>query len=299
VTGPRPDPAAAPDASVVPAADAGIVAAERRRVVRRLVLSPSFLTLGAIVALAVLAPFIAPYDPVESRPQDKLLPPSATYLMGTDPFGFDILSRVLYATRTNLPIAVGSVLVAVLIGWPLGAAAGYVGGRFDGLMMRLTEVGQAFPQILFAMAIFAAFGNSAVTLVGVLVALNVPVYVRMVRSVMLPLREADFILAARVAGNPTHRVVLRHALPNTLVPVFSQFSLSAAYAVQLIAGLSFIGLGIRIPEPEWGSMINIGVDQMIFGRWWVSFFPGMAVVITSFALMGVSNQLRSITLRDS
>ncbi len=159
-------------------------------------------------------------------------------------------------------------------------------------------MGQAFPQILFAMAVFAAFGNSALTLMIVLVLLNIPVYTRMVRSVTLPLVESEFVLAARVAGNSAPSVVRRHLLPNTLVPVFSQFALSCAYAIQLIAGLSFIGLGIRIPEPEWGSMINIGVNVLVFGQWWVSFFPGMAVVITSFALMGVSNQLRRMTLRE-
>lgn len=289
----------APADTLAPGPALGIgPSSERRRIIRRLVLSPSFLTLMAIMTLAVLAPVIAPYDPVASSPKDKLLPPSAEHIMGTDTYGFDIYSRVLYATLTDLPIAIGSVLIAVLIGWPLGAAAGYVGGRFDDLMMRLTEMSQAFPQILFAMAIFAAFGNSRLTLVAVLVTLNIPVYVRMVRSVMLPLREAEFILAARVAGNSTTSVILRHALPNTLVPVFSQFPLSSAYAIQLVAGLSFIGLGIRIPEPEWGSMINIGANAMVYGKWWVSFFPGMAVLITSFALMGVSNQLRSITLRE-
>jgi len=270
----------------------------RRGFARRLVLSPSFVVLMVILAAAVLAPLIAPYDPVESIPADKLLPPSADHIMGTDTYGFDIYSRVLYATRTDLPIALISVLVAVLIGWPLGAAAGYLGGRFDAVAMRLTEVAQAFPQILFAMAIFSAFGNSALTLVVVLVLLNIPVYTRMVRSVTLPLNESDFVLAARVAGNPTSSVIVRHLLPNTLVPVFSQFALSAAFAIQLIAALSFIGLGIRIPEPEWGSMINIGVNVLIFGQWWVSFFPGMAVVITCFALMGVSNQLRRMALRE-
>jgi peptide/nickel transport system permease protein len=248
--------------------------------------------------MALLAPFIAPYDPVRSVPADKLLPPSAAHLMGTDTYGLDIFSRVLYATRTDLPIAIVSVLIAVLIGWPLGAAAGFMGGRFDATTQRLTEVGQAFPQILFAMALFAAFGNSTLTLVVVLVLLNVPVYSRMVRSVTLPLKESEFILAARVAGNSRTSIIVRHLLPNTLVPVFSQFALSAAFAIQLIAALSFIGLGIRIPEPEWGSMINIGVDVLIFGQWWVSFFPGMAVIITCFALMGVSNQLRRITLRE-
>lgn len=265
---------------------------------RQLVLSPSFITLLVIVLTALLAPFIAPYDPVTSVPEDKLLPPSAAHLMGTDTYGMDIFSRVLYATRTDLPIALASVLIAVLIGWPLGAAAGFMGGRFDATTQRLTEVGQAFPQILFAMALFAAFGNSTITLVIVLVLLNVPVYAKMVRSVTLPLRESEFILAARVAGNSTTSVIVRHLLPNTLVPVFSQFALSAAFAIQLIAALSFIGLGIRIPEPEWGSMINIGVDVLIFGQWWVSFFPGMAVIVTCFALMGVSNQLRRITLRE-
>ena len=270
----------------------------RGGVIRRLLLSPSSIVLLLIIAAAFLAPLIAPYDPVESIPASKLQPPSADHLMGTDTYGFDVFSRVLYATRTDLPIALISVLAAVAIGWPLGAAAGYLGGRFDALAMRLTEVGQAFPQILFAMAIFAAFGNSAFTLVVVLFLLNVPVYTRMVRSVTLPMREAEFVLAARVAGNPTPSVIVRHLLPNTLVPVFSQFALSCAYAIQLIAGLSFIGLGIRIPEPEWGSMISIGADVLIFGQWWVSFFPGMAVVITSFALMGVSNQLRRMTLRE-
>jgi peptide/nickel transport system permease protein len=281
------------------AATAVAPASWRRQVIRRVALSPSFLVLVTILVLAALAPVIAPYDPVASSPGEKLLPPSLAHLMGTDTYGFDIFSRVLYATFTDLPIAIGSVLIAVLIGWPIGAAAGYLGGRFDGLAMRLTEVGQAFPQILFAMAIFAAFGNSRVTLIAVLVILNVPVYVRMVRAVMLPLREAEFILAARVSGNSSLSLVLRHALPNTLVPVFSQFPLSAAYAIQLVAGLSFIGLGIRVPEPEWGSMINIGANAMVYGKWWVSFFPGMAVLITSFALMGVSKQLRANTLRES
>lgn len=276
----------------------GRASSRRASSIRQLVLSPSFITLVVICLMALLAPFIAPYDPVTSVPQDKLLPPSAAHLMGTDTYGMDIFSRVLYATRTDLPIALASVLIAVLIGWPLGAAAGFMGGRFDATTQRLTEVGQAFPQILFAMALFAAFGNSTITLVIVLVLLNVPVYAKMVRSVTLPLKESEFILAARVAGNSTPSIIVRHLLPNTLVPVFSQFALSAAFAIQLIAALSFIGLGIRIPEPEWGSMINIGVDVLIFGQWWVSFFPGMAVIVTCFALMGVSNQLRRITLRE-
>lgn len=268
------------------------------RWLRRLARTTSFWVLLVIGLLALLAPVIAPYDPVTANPIDKLLPPSASHLMGTDSFGFDVFSRVLYATRTDLPVAIGSVLAAIAIGLPLGAAAGYLGSWLDSVVMRLTEIGQSFPQILFAMAVFAAMGNSKLTLLLILVVLNVPVYVRMVRSVMLPLREADFIVAARLAGNSPASVVIRHAIPNTLVPVFSQFSISTAFAVQLIAGLSFIGLGVRVPEPEWGSMINIGASSMVFGQWWPSFFPGLAVVVTSYALTGVGNEVRRMTLRE-
>ncbi len=265
---------------------------------RRLVATPPFWVLAVIVIVTVIAPALAPYNPVASNPANKLQPPSLQHLMGTDTYGFDVFSRVLYATRTDLPVALASVVIAVLIGLPVGTLAGYVGGWFDEAAMRLTEIGQSFPQILFAMAIFAAFGNSQATLWAILVVLNVPVYVRMVRSVMLPLREADFILAARVSGNSTGSIVLRHAMLNTLVPVFSQFSLSAAFAIQLIAGLSFIGLGVSIPQPEWGSMINVGAGSLVFGQWWPSFFPGLAVVVTSYALIGVGNELRRLTLRE-
>lgn len=274
------------------------VAGGRRRWWRRLAATPPFWVLVVILVVTAIAPVIAPYGPVSGNPANQLQPPSLQHLMGTDTYGFDVYSRVLYGTRTDLPIALLSVVLAVLIGLPVGAFAGYVGGWFDEVAMRLTEIGQSFPQILFAMAIFAAFGNSQATLVGILVVLNVPVYVRMVRSVMLPLREADYILAARVSGNSTASIVVRHAMPNTLVPVFSQFSISAAFAIQLIAGLSFIGLGVKIPEPEWGSMINIGAGSLVFGQWWPSFFPGLAVVITSYALTGVGNELRRLTLRE-
>lgn len=270
-----------------------------RRELSRLLLAPPFIVLFLIVLLAVLAPVLAPYDPVTSIPADKLVPPSPKHWMGTDSFGFDIWSRVLYATRTDLPVAISSVVFAILLGLPLGVIAAYLGGWVDNVLMRLTEVGQSFPQILFAMVIFAALGNSFTTLVLILIVLNLPVYVRMVRSVMLPLREADFILAARMVGNGTGAIILRHLVPNTLVPIFSQFSISAAFAIQLVAGLGFIGLGVRVPEPEWGSMINVGAHYMIFGQWWPSVFPGLAVFITAYALTGIGNRLRRITLGEA
>ena len=266
--------------------------------VRRFARVPAFWVLVGILGVTLFAPWIAPYGPTIGDPAAKLLPPSVHHLMGTDNYGFDVFSRVLYATRTDLPVAILSVVIAVAIGLPAGTLAGYAGGWFDEIAMRLTEIGQSFPQILFAMALFAAFGNSQATLVAILVVLNVPVYLRMVRSVVLPLRDADYISAAKLSGNGTISIVVRHAMPNALVPVFSQFSLSAAFAIQLIAGLSFIGLGVRIPAPEWGSMISIGAGSLVFGQWWPSFFPGCAIAVTSYALIGVGNELRRTVLRE-
>lgn len=252
---------------------------------------PSVLLL-VICLIALLAPLIAPYDPVASDPSSKLESPSWQHLFGTDSYGFDIFSRVLFATRTDLGIALASVAAGVLIGLPIGVLSGYVGGALDELIMRLMEVVQGFPQILFAMVVFAALGSSPVNLVIILAILNIPVYVRLVRSVTLPLREAEFVLAARATGNGTGSIVIRHLVPNALVPVFSQFSISAAFAIQLIAGLSFLGLGVPVPEPEWGSMIQIGASQVVFGRWWPALFPGIAVFVTAYALTGVGNQVR-------
>jgi len=265
---------------------------------RWLVASPVLILLLLILA-ALFAPQLATHDPVKPVPAEKLQPPSSEHWFGTDSFGMDVYSRVLYATRTDLTVAVLSVLLGVLIGLPLGAFSGYVGGWFDEGLMRVTEIMQAFPQILFAMAVIAALGNTLVNVVLILAFLNIPVYVRMVRSVTLPLRESDFVLAARCAGHIPLSLVLKHIVPNTLVPVFSQFSLSCAYAVQMVAGLSFIGLGVRVPEPEWGSMINLGASYIVFGIWWPALFPGLATFLAAFALNGLGNRIRQAVLRES
>jgi peptide/nickel transport system permease protein len=265
-----------------------------RRRWRSLLVSPPAIVLALFVASALLAPFLTPYNPVTPFPGERLEPPSARHWFGTDPFGMDVFTRVLYATRIDLSVAVASVILGILVGAPLGALAGYVRGWWDEVLMRLTEIMQAFPQILFAMAVFAAVGSSIRNLVLVLAFFNVPVYLRMVRSSALPLRESEFVLAARCAGHSTPTLVVKHILPNTLVPVFSQFSLSIAYAIQMIAGLSFIGLGVHIPEAEWGAMINLGAGYVIFGKWWPAFFPGMAAFVASYALNGLGRRLKEV-----
>lgn len=250
-----------------------------------------------LALIAVFAPVISPYDPVTSVPQDALRPPSGAHIFGTDSYGFDVFSRVLYATRTDLTVAIASVFLGVAIGVPLGALAALVGGIVDAVLMRLVEVVQAFPQILFAMVVFAALGVSTLHLVVVLALLNVPVYVRLVRSAGLPLRDMEFVLAARVGGSSTGRIVVRQFAPNLLVPVFSQFSISAAFAIQMVAGLSFLGLGVPVPEPEWGSMIQIGASYVVFGQWWPALFPGLAVFLASYSLTGIGNAVREAMVK--
>jgi peptide/nickel transport system permease protein len=255
-----------------------------------LFLSPPAIILAVFVAAALFAPFLTPYDPVTPFLAERLQPPSFLHWFGTDSLGMDVFTRVLYATRIDLSVAVASVLLGIIIGAPVGALAGYARGWLDDVLMRLTEIMQAFPQILFAMALFAAVGSSIWHLILILAFFNVPVYLRMVRSSALPLRESEFVLAARCAGHSTLSLVIKHILPNTLVPIFSQFSLSTAYAIQMVAGLSFIGLGVHIPEAEWGSMINLGAGYVIFGKWWPAFFPGMAAFVASYALHGLSRR---------
>ena len=263
----------------------------------RLLKSPPTVVLGSLVIVGLFAPLLAPYDPLRSVPQDALQPPSLAHLFGTDSYGFDVFSRVLYATQTDLTVAIASVFLGVALGLPLGALSALAGGIVDNLVMRVVEVVQAFPQILFAMVVFAAVGVSNVNLIVVLALLNVPVYVRLVRSVGLPLREAEFVLAARLAGSSTPRIVVRHFAPNLLVPVFSQFSISAAFAIQMVAGLSFLGLGVPIPQPEWGSMIQIGANYVVFGQWWPALFPGIAVFLASYALTGIGNEVRRAVVK--
>jgi peptide/nickel transport system permease protein len=270
----------------------------RARAASRWLLSPPALILLVLVLGGILAPVLAPYDPVTPNPGAKLLPPSPAHWFGTDTLGMDIFSRVLYATRTDLTVSVLSVLFGVLVGMPLGALAGYVRGPVDGVLTRLTEVMQAFPQILFAMAVFAALGNNLVNLVLILAFLNVPVYLKMVRSVTLPLGDSDFVLAARSAGHSDLSLVARHILPNTLVPVFSQFSLSCAFAIQMVAGLSFIGLGVRVPAPEWGSMISMGANYIVFGVWWPAVFPGLVILLAAYSLNQLGHRLRRAVLRE-
>lgn len=255
-------------------------------------LSPVYVLLILFVVIALFAPWLATHDPIKPSPADRLKPPSAEYWLGADSFGMDVYSRILYATRTDFSVALAAVALAVLVGVPLGAVAGYVGGWLDDVLTRLVEIIQSFPLFLFAIVIFAAVGSNTFNLIAIIAFINIPIYLKLVRSVVLPLKSADFIQAARCAGNSTPSLILFHILPNALGPVFAQFSLSCAYAIQIIAGLSFIGLGVKVPHPEWGSMIQLGASHIVFGKWWPSVFPGLAVFLAVFTLNRLGHRIR-------
>lgn len=265
----------------------------RRRVVINLGL------LAFIILLGLAAPLLPLQSPVKPLPLEKLAAPSWAHFFGTDRDGMDIFARTIFAIRTDFTLALSSVVLGVLIGVPLGAVSGFFGGWLDSLLTRVSEVIQGFPQILFGMAFIAATGNSLTNVVLVVAFYNIPVYSKMVRSVVIPLRDIEYVQAAKVAGNSSLAIVFRHIIPNALTPVFAQLPLSCAYAVQMIAGLSFIGLGVTIPTPEWGSMIQIGANYMVFGKWWLSVFPGLALFFSVWVLNNTSDILKSLWARRS
>jgi peptide/nickel transport system permease protein len=233
-----------------------------------------------VVLLGVLAPYIAPYNPLDVSPKEKLKPPSMAHWMGTDDFGRDILSRVLYATRTDLMIAISAVSIAAVIGIFLGSVAGYFKGILDEVIMRTLDIVQAFPAFILAMALAVALGSGKTTIIYVVAFIMIPIFARLVRSEILSARERGYAEAARCMGASNLQIIVKELLPNCLTPVMVQFALSMSYAILDAAALSFIGLGVRPPEPEWGSMVNLGVRYIVSGEWWMSIFPGLVMAIT-------------------
>ena len=248
--------------------------------------------------IVVFGPLLAPYDPLEPKPMNTLSAPSWDHWFGTDNYGFDILSRVLYAARIDFSLALSGVLIGGGIGSLLGASAAYRGGITDFILLRFVEVVQSFPVLLFALALFAAFGGGSRNMVLVIAIVNIPMYLRIIRSSLLPLRTAEFVDAARCAGLNGFIIVIKHFIPNAKGQIFSLFVLSCAYAIQIIAGLSFIGLGVEPPHPEWGSMINAGAGYIMLGIWWPSIFPGLAIVISVYAINGLSREQMTDQIRS-
>lgn len=238
--------------------------------------------------LAAFGPLIAPYDPERANPGFQLRPPSGEFLMGTDANGMDVFSRVISAPRTDLTIAVLGTAGGLLVGSVLGTIAGFSRGIPGEALMRIADLVQSFPVFLLGMAIVAATGRDVRNIVFVLALVSTPVYIRLVRSQVLVVRERQYVDAARGLGMPTRMLLARHVLPNSIWPAVSYASITVGFGILLTAGLSFVGAGVPVPTPEWGLMIAQGAGNIYTDEWWPSVFPGIALSITvlGFALLG-------------
>jgi peptide/nickel transport system permease protein len=247
-----------------------------------------------IVIAAILGPSLVPYDPLASNTSRALQAPSALHWFGTDQLGRDIFSRVIVATRLDLFIAIASVALVFMLGGLSGVAAGYFGGWVDKVVMRIADTIMAFPLFVLAMGIVAALGNSVQNIILATAIVNFPLYARVARSEANIRREAGYIEAARLSGNGDARIVLTQILPNIIPILVVQMSLTMGYAILNAAGLSFIGLGVRPPTPEWGIMVAEGAAFMVSGEWWIAFFPGLALMLAVFCFNLLGDGLRDI-----
>ena len=254
----------------------------------------SFALFMLIALCALFGPAIVPYDPLASDTSASLQPPSLAHWFGTDQLGRDIFSRVVAATRLDFIIALASVALVFCMGGLAGIAAGFFGGWTDRIVGRLADTIMAFPLFVLAMGIVAALGNTVTNIVIATAIINFPLYARVARAEANVRREAGFVMAARLSGNSDMRIVLTQILPNIMPIMMVQMSLTMGYAILNAAGLSFIGLGVRPPTPEWGIMVAEGAGFIVSGEWWIAFFPGLTLMIAVFCFNLLGDGLRDL-----
>lgn len=247
-----------------------------------------------LVFIALFAPWLAPFDPVSSNVPNALRPPSAVHWAGTDQLGRDIFSRLLYATRIDLAIALAAVSLSFVLGAVVGSICGYAGGMIDRVVGRLVDVLMAFPLFVLAMAMVAALGNHIENIVFATAFINLPFYIRFARAEVNVRRNLGWVEAARACGDSHVSVVLRFLLPNILPAMAVQISLNLGWAILNAAGLSFIGLGITPPTPEWGIMVAEGARFITAGHWWLVAFPGLALMLSVLCFNLLGDGLRDI-----
>jgi peptide/nickel transport system permease protein len=247
-----------------------------------------------IVVGALVGPWIVPYDPLTSDTTATLKPPSVVHWFGTDQLGRDVFSRVVVATRLDFFIAVASVALVFIMGGFAGVAAGFFGGWTDRVVGRVADTIMAFPLFVLAMGIVAALGNTVQNIILATAIVNFPLYARIARAEANIRREAGFVEAARLSGNSEWRISVFQILPNVFPILVVQMSLTMGYAILNAAGLSFIGLGVRPPTPEWGIMVAEGAANIISGEWWIAFFPGAALMFAVFCFNLLGDGLRDM-----
>jgi len=246
-----------------------------------------------IVFCAVFGELVVPYSPVETS-ADTLQPPSLAHLFGTDHLGRDIFSRTVAAARIDLGVALSAVSLSFVIGTVLGMSAGFFGSWIDRIIGRMTDTIMAFPLFILAMAIVAALGNTIWNIVIATAIINIPFYIRFSRAEVNRLRTAGFVEAARVSGNGSLRILGAHLFPNILPPMIVQLSLNMGWAILNAAGLSFIGLGVRPPTPEWGILVSEGASFIISGEWWIFMFPGTVLIAAVFSFNVLGDGFRDL-----
>ncbi len=248
---------------------------------------------AALLLMAAFAPLIATADPIAIQVREVLRPPSPEHLFGTDDLGRDVFSRVVWGSRLAVRLGVLSVVVAASGGVALGLVAGYYRGWVDNLISRLLEVILAFPGLLFAIAIVAVLGPSLDNLIVALGLFGWPGYARLVRGSVLSARQREYVEAARAIGAPATRVMLRHILPNVVAPVIILSATRFGGALLAGSGLSFIGLGVPIPQPEWGAIMATGRDYM-GSAWWITVFPGLLIALAVLGVNLLGDGLRDV-----
>lgn len=253
---------------------------------------------ASVILIAIFAPLIAPYDPVEQLiwtegRQVRLASPSVKHWMGTDIYGRDILSRIIFGARISLQIGIFATIVSLLIGVPLGAIAGYMGGWVDDLISWLINVVFAFPFLLFVLAVIAVFQSPSLRVVYIAIGLvNWVGIARVVRAQFISLRDREFVEAAKALGLPRGKIIFKHILPNALAPVIVQATLGMGSIIMTEAGLAFLGFGAQPPTPSWGLMISEGQKYLSMGKWWWAIFPGLAIMYTVLAFNFLGDGLR-------
>jgi len=246
-----------------------------------------------VIVAALLAPILAPYDPIATAPRESLSSPSADHLLGTDQLGRDVLSRIIYGSRVSILVGVVAVGVAIAAGVPLGLISGYFGGLADHAIMRAMDAIIAFPALVLALAIVGAVGPGTFQIMVAIGIASVPLYARLTRGQVLTIREQDYVEAARSLGAGDVRVLWRHILPNSLSPLIVQASLGVAFAILAEAGLSFLGVGVQPPSPTWGGMLSQALP-LIERAAYLSIFPGIAIFVTVLAINMLGDALRDV-----
>jgi peptide/nickel transport system permease protein len=262
---------------------------------RRIMRNPSGIVgvtvLAIFVMVALMAPLLAPFDPLAQHAGDELKAPGTTYLLGTDEFGRDILSRIVYGARISLGVGIVSMGIGFAIGALSGIISGFLGGWVDVVVNRLWDCLLAFPPILLGIGVVAVLGPGAINTAIAVGILNIPIFSRLARACALTEKEKDYVLAARALGSSDSRIALHHILPNALSPLLVQMAVAVAFGVILEASLSFLGLGTQPPDPSWGSMLSYS-RQFLRNAWWYGLFPGMALTILVVGLNFLSDALR-------